>query len=160
MRKTMVNITAYLPQELMYHCLLLPDCVFRSTTMTGGSGVWWRRAVRWASFPAPSNWRTPVCCRNNEWDKTGSAPGKHERPSLSIASATQTSTPLFEAGRTWVTPHLPGNVNHTKIDKSAAVSHFIPLRNYSIYKLGSSVLCIYRYNPGMYVLIMIILSNI
>lgn len=116
-------IQCYLFLKVQYSrrkCWCIMDCrcssKYRSTTMTGGLDVWWRRAVRWASSPARSNWRTPVSCRSRGWDRTDSAPGNHERLSAFTVSASQTTTPFYKTGQTWVTLHPPGNVKLPQID--------------------------------------------
>lgn len=110
------------------HILIKRWCrsVYRSTTMTGGSDVWWRRAVRWASSPARSNWRTPACCRSRGWDRTDSAPGTHlkkKKKTLYTISITTDDPTFIETGQTWITIHPPGNVKLPEIDKNTAVSH-------------------------------------
>ncbi|XP_054644116.1 voltage-dependent L-type calcium channel subunit beta-4a isoform X12 [Dunckerocampus dactyliophorus] len=47
----------------------------RSTTTTGGSGVWSKKDATWASFPVLSGWRTSECSRSTREDASmGASP--------------------------------------------------------------------------------------
>lgn len=48
--------------------LFLITSIFRNSTMTGGSAVWWKRAVKLASSRAPWSWKTFDSSRNRRED--------------------------------------------------------------------------------------------